>query len=226
MSKAATIGESTQTSSAENVVLRRAMTQCQQCFKSPVQPGVSLFRCSGCSVELYCSRACQKKAWPDHKEKCMINRKHQSSKEGAERLRLLRAFTTKHRPSISEAVVRALDLCADVSRAQRDMLVLYLTARPAPVRTEKAFQLIATDVIPIGGLWPEREAEMKMMLGKAHDTITQHTSAPGAVLVTLACIDQHVVNICPVCIQSLEGLTPGLPWEEKLMRMLNEGIVL
>lgn len=36
----------------------------------PPRDFVSLLRCSGCFVAMYCSRACQAKAWRKHKPVC------------------------------------------------------------------------------------------------------------------------------------------------------------
>ena len=49
---------------------------CHQCFNMVVrdrqgQPTSQLLRCSSCKFARYCSRECQKKAWPTHKKECM-----------------------------------------------------------------------------------------------------------------------------------------------------------
>ena len=49
---------------------------CHFCFNMVVrdrqgQPTTQLLRCSSCKFARYCSRECQKKAWPMHKKECM-----------------------------------------------------------------------------------------------------------------------------------------------------------
>ena len=49
---------------------------CHHCFNMVVRgkdgkPNTQLLRCSACKFARYCSRECQKKAWPRHKKECM-----------------------------------------------------------------------------------------------------------------------------------------------------------
>ncbi|KAJ7705731.1 hypothetical protein B0H14DRAFT_3027180 [Mycena olivaceomarginata] len=50
----------------------------------------------------------------------------------------LRAFTSKHRPTVAEAGIRALGVLADPTRAERDVLLIFTSfwvteAGPAPI---------------------------------------------------------------------------------------------
>ena len=46
--------------------------QCQQCKRLGTEQNVMLRRCAGCYITQYCSKACQKVAWPQHKGVCKI----------------------------------------------------------------------------------------------------------------------------------------------------------
>ena len=50
---------------------------CWHCKES--KPVKQIKECSGCKIELYCSRECQLAAYPDHKEKC--NRQQERLKD-------------------------------------------------------------------------------------------------------------------------------------------------
>ena len=52
---------------------------CHYCFNMVVRDKTgkgmtTLLRCSSCKFARYCSRECQKKAWPQHKKECMAIR--------------------------------------------------------------------------------------------------------------------------------------------------------
>ena len=52
---------------------------CHYCFNMVVRDKTgkgmtTLLRCSSCKFARYCSRECQKKAWPSHKKECMAIR--------------------------------------------------------------------------------------------------------------------------------------------------------
>ncbi|KAJ7156722.1 hypothetical protein C8R46DRAFT_1114977 [Mycena filopes] len=81
--------------------LRNELTQCQYCFKSK-GPGVDLRKCAACKVDLYCSKECQKSAWKTHKSKCALNQRTNAFPvEKEDLLKMLRSFTSKHRPTIA-----------------------------------------------------------------------------------------------------------------------------
>ena len=54
---------------APNAAPRAPVPRCARCDK-PEAPGKKLVRCSRCRVAVYCSRDCQKAAWPQHKGGC------------------------------------------------------------------------------------------------------------------------------------------------------------
>lgn len=205
--------------------------------------GVTLQKCSGCSIEIYCvrvflalisnlincddlqSKECQKKAWPSHKVKCKLNQKLNSGpSEQADTAKILRAFTTKHRPIFTESVIRAFDLRLDPTRCTREVLQILLMTRPESTRTETSFVAIDANVVSIDSLGQQGE-EMRGQLALTNEQLKGRGSL-GVVFVMLMCLDKHVSNIVGVGFdEDIYGLPTGLPWKENLLTHLNEGIV-
>ncbi|KAJ2973881.1 hypothetical protein NUW54_g11984 [Trametes sanguinea] len=44
--------------------------QCGHCSRKHSEVGVKLKRCNACHAAMYCSRECQKAAWPSHRDTC------------------------------------------------------------------------------------------------------------------------------------------------------------
>lgn len=50
------------------IILRYGNPVCDTCWATP--PDKKLRRCGNCYVAAYCSKECQRKAWPTHKKRC------------------------------------------------------------------------------------------------------------------------------------------------------------
>ncbi|OBZ69681.1 hypothetical protein A0H81_10193 [Grifola frondosa] len=170
------------------------------------------------------SKACQKAAWPSHKEKCKVNqRAHGGLGDVPAPLKDLRAFTSKHRPSLAEAGIRALDACADPSRTKKFLLVVFLRSRPDSRRIETMFYATGADVVPFD-MFPQAE-EMRGMLRLAHEENVR-TGFMGTLNVILLCVDTGTSNVMPVGFDPHTPLEPlSMDWKSCLMKKLNEGIV-
>ena len=173
------------------------------------------------------SKECQKKAWGRHKEKCALNRKYQPAGGGEPKpMKDLRAFTSKHRPTISEAAATALGVAQDPKRAQEFVFVIFLRPRPASGRIETAFFAFGAAVVPFSAFSKEQIAEMKGQLKSAHDLNVKNGSL-GAMEVVLMCMDPNVVNVVMMGFSDdpspLEN--PGENWKHWLLNRLNEGVV-
>ncbi|KAL1937857.1 hypothetical protein VTO73DRAFT_12750 [Trametes versicolor] len=206
--------------------LHKELMQCQFCFKSR-REGVTFFRCGGCQIEIYCSKECQKKAWSRHKQKCAINRKYQPAGGGEPKpMKDLRAFTSKHRPSISSAAQAALGVAKNPQRAQEYVFAIFLRPRSNPTRTETAFWALGAAIVPFSAFPPDQIAEMKGQLKSATDLNVANGSL-GAMEVVLMCIDPNVVNV--VMMGFSDGPSPvedpGAKWKHWLLHRLNEGMV-
>lgn len=230
--------------------LHRELMQCQFCFKSR-REGITFFRCGGCQIEIYCvrdhchvapfltadiglspsppsqSKECQKKAWSRHKEKCALNRKYQPLGGGEPKpVKDLRAFTSKHRPTISEAASTALEVAKDPKRAQDYVFVIYLRPRPSSTRAETSFFAFGAAVVPFSAFSNEQVAEMKGQLKSAHDLNVRNGSL-GAMEVVLMCLDPNVVNVVMMGFSDDPSPldNPGDQWKHWLLHRLNDGIV-
>ncbi|KAI9067489.1 hypothetical protein FKP32DRAFT_1563700 [Trametes sanguinea] len=208
-------------------LLHKELMQCQCCFRSK-QEGTTFFRCGGCQIEIYCSKECQKKAWSRHKEKCAINRKYQPDGGGEPKpVKDLRAFTSKHRPSISVAAQAALQVLSDPKRAEQYVFAIFLRPRPkGAAHIETAFWAIGAAVVPFSAFPPDQVAEMKGQLKSARD-LNVANGALGAMEVVLMCIDPNVVNV--VMMGFGDGPSPiedpGPNWKHWLLHRLNAGLV-
>ena len=138
--------------------------------------------------------------------------------------RLLRAFTSKHRPSIADAGVRALNLHADPKRAKDFALVIFLRSREGSRRTETAFYATGADVVSFD-YFPTKD-EMREQLQYAHDqNVRAGADLIGALFVVLVDVDTMISNIAPVGF-SREVCEPPGNWKEDLLRRLNDGAIV
>jgi len=203
---------------------RKDLTQCQYCFKSRGS-GITLQKCAACKVDMYCSKECQRKAWPAHKVKCQINRRLNERPGQGSALAALRAFTSKHRPTVAEAGILSLNLWDDPSRASRDVLTIFVRSRPESKRVETSFYVTGADVVPIRSFGPASSDEMREQR-KIFAEENRRCGRMGAILVVLNCVDTGVSNIAPVGFgEGIFGMSSAKPWKEWMMHRLNEGIV-
>ncbi|KAJ7731241.1 hypothetical protein B0H16DRAFT_1427548 [Mycena metata] len=211
--------------------IRKELTQCQYCYKSKGS-GVTLRSCAACEVDMYCSKACQKAAWKVHKTKCALNRKTNAlPAQRMDALKALRTFTSKHRPTIAEGGLRALNVFADPARAERDILLIAVRPRADSIRPETAYFVTMLSVIPIESFATNKSHEMEMrgQLKQASDDQKRRGFA-GAIFVVLFDTDGVMSNIAAVGFEKNVpgGLPPliGATWEEWVTKRLNEGIVV
>jgi ankyrin repeat protein len=52
-------------------VVHRLAKSCYHCQRSEIRSGTKIAACKGCRSVHYCSAACQKLAWPEHKAQCL-----------------------------------------------------------------------------------------------------------------------------------------------------------
>ncbi|KAI0669543.1 hypothetical protein C8Q78DRAFT_184740 [Trametes maxima] len=138
----------------------------------------------------------------------------------------LRAFTSKHRPTISSAARTALGCVENPKRAQEYVFVIFLRPRPSSSHIETAYWALGAAVVPFSAFPPDQIAEMKGQLKSATDLNVANGSL-GAMEVILMCIDPNVVNV--VMMGFSDGPSPveepGKNWKHWLLHRLNEGLV-
>jgi hypothetical protein len=140
-------------------------------------------------------------------------------------LQNLRAFTSKHRPTIAEASVRALEVCVDPSRAFRNVVIIFLQSRSGPTRTETMFYATGADIVPFEFFGPKAE-EMRGQHKLANDNNIR-TGMMGTVFAVLSHLSSGMMNVCPVGFPKdvKDIMYAGMPWKEWMLNRLNEGIV-
>jgi hypothetical protein len=148
--------------------------------------------------------------------------------EKTDALKTLRGFTSKHRPTIAEGGIRAINVLEDPSRAERELLLILVRSRPDSNRLETAYFVTMLSVVPID-TFPQAH-EMRGQLKQASDD-NKRSGMAGAIFVLLMDTDTGMMNIAPVGFPKAsrlkEFLGPlGTTWEEWVMNRLNEGIVV
>lgn len=147
-----------------------------------------------------------------------------------ERWKNLRAFTSKHRPTLAECGVRALDLMVDPSRAFRDTLSVFVHPRPNTSQAATFFIVVEARICPIEDYGPVHAAEMKKHLALVSAN-HQRLGLLGTFFVVLQVLEEGkvpIVNVVPFGFgkKTMKGMKPGMPWKELLSTLLNEGHVI
>ncbi|KZT56087.1 hypothetical protein CALCODRAFT_497779 [Calocera cornea HHB12733] len=131
--------------------LRKYYDGCRYCGKTKEE--VKLQLCAGCGLHRYCSKDCQKKAWPKHKEMCRQNQRNMALPDKQPGLKKLNSFTQKHKPHLHVAGIRALGVMDDPESAKELVLVVMIREREAsdPVahKTERAYRCFDAKVLAL-----------------------------------------------------------------------------
>ncbi|PPQ91624.1 hypothetical protein CVT25_012805 [Psilocybe cyanescens] len=216
--------------------LRKELTTCQNCGKSRLEEGVTLSKCSGCKIALYCSKDCQRAGWPVHKTTCKLNQRSQTMAAAlaaqspaaaaqGDVFKALRAFCSKHRPSIAEYGIRALDLPLDPTRSLREVVLIKVKSVPNAKRAEMSFMALSAELVPAEALGRAQGEELRSQL-KNFEQQQKRMGQLGGIMVLVFDIDTNMSNACPVGFgKDVLTLKPGQPWKEPLLRTLNSGTV-
>uniref|UniRef100_A0A8H8CJ84 MYND-type domain-containing protein n=1 Tax=Psilocybe cubensis TaxID=181762 RepID=A0A8H8CJ84_PSICU len=206
-------------------VTRKDLTQCQWCYKSAQEPGITLSRCAGCQRARFCSKACQKAAWPTHKIRCRVNMEASKRLPNAQDVwKKLSTFCARHRPSFFKHGIQALDLANDPERRLRDILVIDVIPvvdEEGNSKSSRLFHAFEARVKSIESFPPERRDEMKLQM-KLFEEDQRRTGGMGGFLVMVFDRLSGVANVCPMGFpKDILKWERGLPWKEPLLDALN-----
>lgn len=140
-------------------------------------------------------------------------------------LKALRAFCSKHRPSIAEYGIRALDLPLDPTRSLREVVVIDVVAVPDAKGPETAFKAVSANVVPMDVFGSVQGAELRSQL-KNLEQQQKRIGQTGGIMVLVSDTGTGLSNACPVGFgKDTLTLKTGLPWKEPLIYTMNSGIV-
>ncbi|TFK63415.1 hypothetical protein BDN72DRAFT_322934 [Pluteus cervinus] len=205
---------------------RRELVQCQYCLRSKAE-GITLSKCSGCRIELYCSKECQKKAWPMHKNKCLMNQRNRLQTTDPlmdVRIKRLRAFTKEHGPALAEAGTRALEVGIRPENAQESVLALTVRERQS-TRPELAYYVTNAEVVPFE-TFGEKANDLREELKRLVDHRKQSGSVIGAFIVILRDLEHNLTNVSPTAYTASVTYDKPMPWKEWMMEHMNGGILM
>ncbi|TFK63413.1 hypothetical protein BDN72DRAFT_322885 [Pluteus cervinus] len=200
------------------------LIQCQYCLRTKAEVA-TLSKCAGCRIELYCSKECQKKAWPTHKVKCKLNqkaRKAGNEPPAGDRAERLGAFTKAHGHALAEAGLRALEVGIHPENVQE--LILALTVRErSSTQLERSYYVTGAEVVPFEIFGEKTASDLRAQL-KAIDAHRDKKVSDGAFIVTLSDLQHGIVNVSPTMYSASVTYDKPMPWKEWLIDHMNGDI--
>ncbi|KAH9476565.1 hypothetical protein JR316_0010605 [Psilocybe cubensis] len=140
-------------------------------------------------------------------------------------LKSLRAFCSKHRPSLAEYGIRSMDLSLDPTRSLRDVVLIKVKSVPNARRAETSFKAVDAEVVSTDTFGFAQGEELRGQLKDFHNQ-QKRIGKLGGIMVMVLDVDTNTSNVCPVGFgKDVLRLKAGLPWKEPLIRTLNKGIV-
>lgn len=212
-------------------------------------------RCSACRIERYCvrrpsshiprvrahcdrlrqSKSCQKRAWPVHKKICKLNQDARGL-HGDACFDALRAFTRKHRATITAATIMAVQEYYDPPPTvpREDVISIDLRTRPASAcsRPETFFYVVGVRLDTLGAFCQGQGQGVevtRLRLRATREEAQKHIDRPCAAMVALLRVidpGQELTNVVPFVISP----DPGSPldlgthetWRDYLFYMMNK----
>ena len=164
-----------------------------------------------------------------HKAKCRLNTRREALANPAlgfvdDKLKALRAFTGKHRPTLCECGVRALDLGRNPSNAETKFFLVRVRERAGAKKVELSYEFVDAQVVDYDSLFPSLAAEMKGVLDTMN-VINKQQGLDGTLFVVLHDMESGVRNNAPVGFSKQAAYSRPMPYLEMLSQCLNEGIV-
>uniref|UniRef100_A0A8H7XK72 MYND-type domain-containing protein n=1 Tax=Psilocybe cubensis TaxID=181762 RepID=A0A8H7XK72_PSICU len=211
--------------------VRKALVQCQTCFKSSNTDGVTLFKCAGCRMALYCSKECQKGNWRNHKGTCYNLQLLIADSSSAEDKMVwaLDRYCSKNQPLLAQYGVRVMDLASDITRGKRDVCTIFLKYVPELATRGKPehakFVAVGVEVRPIEKFGVRHR--LQRSIDAFHGYITTRLSNEGFIggfLVFLMVAGTNVAKLCPISFKDdIYRLETGHDWTNTMLSALNDG---
>ena len=154
------------------------------------------------------------------------------SKKDQDATNLLRAFCTKHRPTLTFAASCALDLHDDPSKALTHVARVHVYSRKASKRTETAFYAVEIKASPIDDFPKEMADELRMQMDASRGKWVSGSDGDGLFYVIVECVDggedSNPVSNAIGCVfwQQIAKEEYVENWKELSLKYINEGIVL
>ncbi|KAG8843062.1 hypothetical protein FRB96_004379 [Tulasnella sp. 330] len=137
---------------------RHDLTQCQQCWASK-SGGARFQKCAKCLTAIYCSKECQRAHWRIHKSQCAIDARNLKSptgasaeSSGADLMKLMREWTTEHRPTLARGLANAIDLYLDEHAYEKKILFMGLAHQSNAIQAGKKFKVAVAESMSIDQL--------------------------------------------------------------------------
>ena len=135
-----------------------------------------------------------------------------------------RAFTSKHRPALCEAGVRALDLGRAPQNAEHKFLRIKVRQRQGSQLAHLLYTVEDAEVVAYDDLPAAQATEMKGVLREANRT--RGEGMDGTFFVMLFDVVTSVCNIAPVSFAKTATYSVPMPYKEFLVEHLDGGIIM
>jgi len=139
------------------------------------------------------------------------------------KMKTLRTFTSKHRPTLCQCGVRALDLGRNPQNAEIKFLRIHVRQRPDPQPAHLLYVVEDAEVVAYDDLPPSQAAEMKGVLKESKRTGAANMAESFFVMLHDAVT--QLCNVAPVSFAKEATYPEPIPYKEYLMEHLNNGII-
>lgn len=171
-----------------------------------------------------------------HKKLCRLNQDVRAV-YGHARIDAVRAFTRKHRATVTAAGFMAVrhhyfPPPATPAAPREDVLTIDLRTRPAGARAETRFYVVGARLETLGAFFQGREVEaIRLRLRTTREEAAKNVGSCVAMVALFRVVDpgQEITNVMPFAFpldpDFRIDLGPDGTWQEYLMLMMNEGIL-
>ncbi|KIP04928.1 hypothetical protein PHLGIDRAFT_492038 [Phlebiopsis gigantea 11061_1 CR5-6] len=174
------------------------------------------------------SKECKKAAWQAHKTKCKLNSRiseHGGLQVYEAKLKTLRVFTSKHRPMLCEAGVRALELGINMDNAETEFFLVCVRERRGATKPGLAYVVEQAGAQLYSSL-PASVAEEMQSVRREMNKVHLQQGLDGTFFAVLLDMDSGIRNNAPVGFAKDATYTSSMLFRDLLFRHLNGGITV